>query len=139
MGKGNKKVQAPKVTIEENVLQDAGFTKTGVNQLQKTLQDLGSQIFDKSVAYGNIDKKDSDVEITHEHVRNATRKIFGIYGEKKLGWKGILCQLIEHLLTIIVGVASSNLDKKWGVPVLVGSAALFLIIFFTRLLLSRNN
>ena len=139
MGKGNKKAQPPKITLEESVLKDAGFTKTGINQLLRTLQDLVAQLFEKSVAYGNIDKKDSDVEITHEHVRNATRKIFGIYGENKLSWKSITCQLVEHVFTIIVGVASSNLDKDWGITVLVASAALFLILFFTRLILTRNN
>ena len=139
MGKVNKKAQIPRITLEEGLLTEAGFTKTGINQLQKTLQDLVSQLFEKSVAFGNIDKKDSDVEITHEHVRNATRKIFGIYGENHLSWKNIICQLAEHVFTIIVGVASSNLDKEWGVSVLVGSSALFLILFFTRLFFTRNN
>lgn len=139
MGKGNKKTLPPKITLEESALKEAGFTKTGINQLLKTLQDLVAQLFEKSVAYGNIDKKDSEVEITHEHVRNATRKIFGIYGENKLSWKSITCQLAEHVFTIIVGVASSNLDKSWGITVLVASAALFLILFFTRLILTRNN
>lgn len=139
MGKGNKKAQPPKITLEESALKEVGFTKTGINQLMKTLEDLVAQLFDKSVAYGNIDKKDSDVEITHEHVRNATRKIFGIYGENKLSWKSIICQLVEHVFTIIVGVASSNLGKDWGISVLVGASAMFLILFFTRLILTRNN
>lgn len=139
MGKGNKKPALPKITVDDNALKETGFTKTGVSQLQKTIQDIGTQLFEKSVAYGNIDQKDSEVEITHEHVRNATRKIFGFYGDNNLTWKNVSCQVVEHVLTIIVGVASSNLDKEWGVSVLVAASVLFLIIFFTRLMLTRNS
>lgn len=138
MGNDNK-TEMPKVTIDEGCLKKMGFTKTGISQLQKTTEDIFCQLFDKSVAFGNVDKNDSDVEITHEHVRSATRKVFAVYGEKKTPKWVIVCQVFEYFFSVAVGVSINNLDKNWGILTLAFSCILFLILFVTRLLKTRTN
>lgn len=137
MGNDNKTLM-PKITIDEGCLKEMGFTKTGISQLQKTTEEIFYQLFNKSVAFGNIDKNDSDVEITHDHVKSATRKVFAVYGDTKTPKWIIVCQVFEYIFSVAVGVSINNLNENWGILTLAFSCTLFLILFITRLFKTRN-
>jgi len=118
----------------EQQLEEAGFTESGRSRYLKTVQDYSDEVFNRSVKYGELDKdQSSNLEVTHEHVRESAHSIARSYGkERPTGW-AVFGQIGEYVFTAVAGIGGGNLSTSWGTPVFGLSLALAVILIAVRL------
>ena len=119
--------------MTEKELTDAGYTESGRKRYAQTLADYVSTLHQKALGFATADKaNDANVEVTHDHVRQAAHNIASSFGtERPSGWS-IPCQIGEYLCTAAAGVGGGALSTGWGTPTLVISIALGVILFVIR-------
>lgn len=118
------------ISVSEDALIESGFTETGREEFKNFTSAFSNSLFDKSKNYGDVVR--GKREITHEHVKQAARKVYN----KPLKEEPLLSkvlQIIEYLCTCCVGVGASNFDKNWGKVSFFLSLAIGLIAFITRI------
>lgn len=103
----------PDITINNNDLDNAGFTSSGNPQYIKTVEDYAKVLFEKSITYGDIDKAQIR-EVTHDHVKSAAHSIASSFGkptQPKWLW---MMKVGQYVCAALVGVATNHLDKIYG-------------------------
>jgi hypothetical protein len=114
-------------------LQQAGYTASGAKRYQETVAAYSATLYNKAVVYGHADKAtDTNLEVTHDHVRAAAHNITTSFGREQPSKMGVPIQIAEYLLTALAGVASGNLKEQWGIIMFVVCVALAVILFVVR-------
>jgi hypothetical protein len=114
-------------------LQQAGFTSSGAKRYGETVEAYGSSLYDKSVIYAQADKaSDTNLEVTHDHVRAAAHNLASSFGRERPSVWTIPLQIGEYLFTAGAGVGGGNIKEWWGLPLFVLSIALVVILFVVR-------
>lgn len=115
-------------------LQQAGFTNSGAKRYRETVLLYSTTLYDKAISYGQADKaSDSNLEVTHDHVRAATHNITATFGREQPSKLGVAIQIGEYILTALSGVAGGNLKESWGTPMFVVCVAMAVILFVARI------
>jgi hypothetical protein len=115
-------------------LEASGYTESGRTRYLKTATDYLDEVFNRSVKYGELDKdQGSNLEVTHEHVREAAHSIARSYGKERPTRWAIASQIGEYLFAALAGVGGGNLSTPWGTPVFGLSLALAVILIVVRL------
>lgn len=117
----------------DSELKQTGFTASGAKRYLETLNDYADALYAKSVLYAQGDKApDTNLEVTHEHVRAAAHRLTSTFGrDQPSGWT-ISIQILEYIFTAFIGVGGSSLKESWGMPLFVISVALVVIFFVVR-------
>jgi hypothetical protein len=114
-------------------LQQAGFTTSGAKRYQETVSAYSTTLYDKAVVYAQADKAtDSNLEVTHDHVRAAAHNITATFGREQPSKFGVPIQIGEYIFTALAGIAGGNLKEPWGTPMFVICVALAVILFVVR-------
>jgi hypothetical protein len=117
----------------EQELQQAGFTSSGAKRYRDTMLDYSTKLYNKAISYGQADKAtDSNLEITHDHVRAAAHNITATFSREQPSKLGVAIQIGEYVLTALSGVAGGNLKESWGTLMFVVCVALTVILFVVR-------
>jgi hypothetical protein len=114
-------------------LQQAGFTSSGAKRYQETVSAYSNTLYDKSVVYAQADKAaDTNLEVTHDHVRAAAHNITATFGREQPSKLGVPIQIGEYVFTALAGVAGGSLKEPWGTPMFVICVALAVVLFVVR-------
>jgi hypothetical protein len=119
-------------------LHNDGFTESGISRYEQTIKEYSESVYSKSIILGRLDQaKDLPLEVTHEHVRNATYAIGKSYGkEQKTPWM-VACNVAEYAFTAIAGIGGGNLNKDWGILCFSIPLAIVVILIVVRLTKSK--
>lgn len=110
-----------------------GFTQSGAKRFLATINDYSTDLYGKSVVYGNGDKAaDAGLEVTHDHVRSAAYQLSSTFAREQPSKYIIPVQIGEYMFTALAGVSGGHLKESWGVPVFAVSVALAVILFVVR-------
>ena len=112
-------------------LNTAGFTASAVARFKKTVTDYACELFEKATYLGKADKaKDTQLEITSEHVRDAALRL---QSKTRPMSKGrILCEIGERLGILVAGIGFGHYDKSWGLIAGIVGFGIFVILFVIR-------
>lgn len=113
-------------------LKTAGFTDSGLNRYEKTVEDYCEGLYTKAVALGDRDKaSDTPREVTHEHVRDAASELQRRGREAKSPTQ-IWCQVGEYICAATAGIGAGKLDATWGIALFGLSLTIGVILFIVR-------
>lgn len=114
-------------------LQHAGFTTSGAKRYQETVAAYSTALYEKAVVYAQADKAtDTNLEVTHDHVRAAAHNITATFGRDQPSRLSVPIQIGEYVFTALAGVGGGSLKEPWGTPVFVIGVALAVILFVVR-------
>lgn len=108
-------MKEPILIIENDNLTRSGFTQSGMDRYNKTINEYNKILFEKSVSQGDFDKApDLAREVTHDHVKKAAYSIADSYGKPlKPKWL-VIVQFFTYLSTGLVGLSSGYLNEGIG-------------------------
>lgn len=132
-----KNLAKPTTTIEENVLDDAGFINSGKTKYKSLLQAFAEELFDRSVLLCDAGRNEEEREVTREHVVQASHIIYG-KSYSKVSIPHVVLQIIEYVFSAGIGVGASNLSSSWGVFVFGISLFLVIIAFVSRTVIFKQ-
>lgn len=128
------------VVVDVQILQQAGFTATGIQRYETSLSDYSGELFSRSVAFGEAGRaRGLPLEVTHDHVRAAATAIAGTGARHPRNPWSVVGQVGEYLLALATGAATNHLDKPVGIGVFIGAAALGVILVTVRLSQRGND
>lgn len=125
--------------IDRAQLQGGGFTASGVQRYETTVQDFVRELHDRSTGFARAAQAvNAPLEVTHEHVRAAANAIAGISNRSPRSAWSLAGQVCEYLAAIGTGIASNHLGSPAGIAWFAGSAAAGLLLITVRLAKSPN-
>lgn len=114
-----------------NELKNQGFTDSGQKRYLKATRQYCNDLFTTAIDLAKSDKDtDTDIEVTHEHVRNAA---IALMKKRTKSSKQVILHIGEYLFTALAGLGSGNLSETWGILLFGISLALGVICFVSRI------
>ncbi len=100
----------PEINLSEPELTNAGFTQLGKDRFAKTVKEYSKELFEKSIAHGNI-SKEKIREVTNDDVKAAAHSIANSYGKPKVPGYMLFVKLGQYVCTFAIGMATTYLEK----------------------------
>jgi hypothetical protein len=126
--------EAPLVTLNQAALDAKGFTNSGSQRFQSTVQDYAQQLLQRAVLFGEADKAAGmAAEVTHEHIRASALSISRSFGRPTQSKWLIAAQVGEYVATAAGGVGAGHLDKPWGIINFALGVSIAVILVVVRL------
>jgi hypothetical protein len=128
----------PEIEVKIEKLINAGFTATGVQRYQQTIDAYSQKLFSKSILYGDTEKVDGfHREVTQEHVRKGASSLSSSINKSKKPTWVIPCQMGEYIGVATAGAGASNLDSNYGI--LAFGLGLFISVVLFSLRITNEN
>lgn len=124
-------LEKPSISIDEDILLDAGFINSGKRKFIETVVEFSESLFTKTVMLSDATSEESEREITSDYVKEAAFKIFA-HPLKHYSKTYRLLSIAEYIFSIGIGVGASNLNTFWGIIVFVLSFASAVLSFAYR-------
>lgn len=117
----------------DHELVQAGLTTSGLKRYKDAVLDFEKTLLEKAIVFAQADKADdSNVEVTHDHVRSGAMAMAASLGKSKPSPWSIPVQIGEYVFTALAGVGGGSLKESWGTPLFVLSVAIAVVLFVVR-------
>lgn len=114
-------------------LVQAGLTTSGLKRYTDAVLDFEKTLLEKAIVFAQADKADdSNIEVTHDHVRSGAMAMAASLGKSKSSAWSVPVQIGEYIFTALAGIGGGSLKEPWGTPLFVLSVAIAVILFVVR-------
>jgi len=111
-------------------LDDRGLTDNGKEYFRHVINDYSNELLNRAKSNGDASTiRGAQIEITQEHVRNASTSIARSFGSPAKPWWVMPAQIIERLCMVVVGYGTGNLDKPNGIFAFGAGLFIAVVIF----------
>lgn len=125
--------------IPDDKFDEDGFTKTGKERFEKTIDTYAQALYDKSVRFGAAHQaKDLSPEVTHEHVRQAADTISNSSHRKPRSAWSVFGQAAEYFCSAGMAYGLANLKEEWGPYLFFVSMVSGAVLFLTRIMIASR-
>ncbi|HEX3654907.1 MAG TPA: hypothetical protein VHV55_03830 [Pirellulales bacterium] len=123
--------------LDGTQLLNSGFTQSGATRYTQTVTEYAQLLFAKAVSYAKADKaRNAPIEVTHDHVREAAKRVGDTFGKDRPHKYNTLMQVGEQLAGIGFGVgvtlATQSATQFPGTITLAGSLIVWTLLFVSR-------